>query len=39
VVSRDFDMPGWRAEKLVELDAAGGIDTTLYLWRIAPSHP
>jgi hypothetical protein len=27
-------MPGWRAEKLVELDAAGGIHTTLYLWRM-----
>jgi hypothetical protein len=39
VVSRDFDMPGWRAEKLVELDAAGGIHTTLYLWRIGASRP
>jgi hypothetical protein len=39
VVSRDSDMPGWREEKLVEMDTPDGMHTTLHLWRIVPSHP
>ena len=34
VVSRDWDMPGWRAERVVEMEAAPGVQTTLFLWRM-----
>jgi len=34
VVSRDWDMPGWRAERVVEMEAMPGVRTTLFLWRM-----
>jgi SAM-dependent methyltransferase len=40
IVSRDFVMGAWPAEKMEEMDLPGGGRTVLYLWRInsAPTH-
>jgi SAM-dependent methyltransferase len=34
VVSRDWDMPGWRAERVMDMEATPGMPTVLFLWRI-----
>jgi hypothetical protein len=33
IVSRDFAMPGWSAEKTERIKTPAGLGTTLYLWR------
>jgi hypothetical protein len=39
VVSRDFEMPGWKVEKYEELEVPGTPGTTLLMWRMVGPAP